>query len=73
MVLLGGEAGVGKTSVARRSWINSHRRGVVLWGSCEPLVTPEALAPFHDMAPIAAVLAAQPGRVELFGRSSTSL
>ena len=66
MVLLGGEAGVGKTSVARAFVDQRPPSWRVLWGSCEPLVTPDALAPFHDMAPIAAVLAAKPGRVELF-------
>ena len=65
MVLLGGEAGVGKTSVARAFVDQRAPSWRALWGSCEPLVTPEALAPFHDMAPIDAVLAANPGRVEL--------
>jgi DNA-binding CsgD family transcriptional regulator/tetratricopeptide (TPR) repeat protein len=66
MVLLGGEAGVGKTSIARAFVDHQPPSWRVLWGSCEPLVTPEALAPFHDMAPVAAVLATQPSRVELF-------
>jgi DNA-binding CsgD family transcriptional regulator/tetratricopeptide (TPR) repeat protein len=65
VVLLGGEAGVGKSSVARAFVEQQAPSWRVLWGSCEPLVPPEALGPFHDMLPMAAVLAAHPGRVAL--------
>jgi DNA-binding CsgD family transcriptional regulator/tetratricopeptide (TPR) repeat protein len=65
VVLLGGEAGVGKTSAARAFVAREAAALRVLWGSCEPLVTPEPLGPFHDMAPLASVLAAQPSRVDL--------
>lgn len=67
VVLLGGEAGVGKTSLARAFVARDAASARVFWGSCEPLVTPEALGPFHDMPPIAPVIAAQPSRVELLG------
>jgi DNA-binding CsgD family transcriptional regulator/tetratricopeptide (TPR) repeat protein len=67
LVLLGGEAGVGKTSAVRAFVALEPAALRVLWGSCEPLVTPEPLGPFHDMAPLAPVLAAQPARVDLLG------
>jgi DNA-binding CsgD family transcriptional regulator/tetratricopeptide (TPR) repeat protein len=62
LVLVGGEAGVGKTSLAR-AFVETCGDGVrVLWGACDPLSTPRPLAPFLDMAPLAAVLAERRGR-----------
>jgi DNA-binding CsgD family transcriptional regulator len=50
LVLVGGEAGAGKTSLLRR-WCVEPRRGVrVLWGTCEPLLTPGPLGPLFDIA-----------------------
>ena len=51
-VLLGGEAGIGKTSLLREF---SRRAGNdadcrVLWGGCEALFTPRPLGPLQDMA-----------------------
>jgi hypothetical protein len=34
----------------------------VLWGACDPLSTPRPLAPFQDMAPLAATLAEERGK-----------
>jgi DNA-binding CsgD family transcriptional regulator/tetratricopeptide (TPR) repeat protein len=65
VVLLGGEAGVGKTSLVRALTDAEGSRVRVLWGACEPLVTPEPLGPFHDMAPLAAIIASRPDRVGL--------
>jgi len=65
VVVLAGESGIGKTSVMR-ALANDHsspRR--VLWGSCEPLVVPEPLGPFHDMAPIAPLVDAGAPRIKL--------
>jgi ATP/maltotriose-dependent transcriptional regulator MalT len=50
VVLIGGEAGIGKTSL-----LQEYARQVgpdvrVLWGGCEALFTPRALGPIHDMA-----------------------
>jgi DNA-binding CsgD family transcriptional regulator/tetratricopeptide (TPR) repeat protein len=62
LALVGGEAGVGKTSLARtfvESCPDSFR---VLWGACDPLSTPRPLAPFQDMAPFAALLEERQGR-----------
>ncbi|HEV3363288.1 MAG TPA: ATP-binding protein, partial [Acidimicrobiia bacterium] len=50
LVFVGGEAGVGKTSLVRRfaDYLPSGAR--VLEGQCEPLATPVALGPLLDMA-----------------------
>jgi DNA-binding CsgD family transcriptional regulator len=46
-VLLGGEAGVGKTAVLRS--FTAALEGT-LWGACDPLFTPRPLGPFLDIA-----------------------
>jgi DNA-binding CsgD family transcriptional regulator/tetratricopeptide (TPR) repeat protein len=48
LVFLGGEAGVGKTSVARR--FCDDLAGPALWGACDPLATPRPLGPLVDAA-----------------------
>jgi DNA-binding CsgD family transcriptional regulator len=49
LVLVGGEAGVGKTTLLR-GFCGAQGTGVrVLWGSCEPLRTPRPLGPFVDV------------------------
>lgn len=51
LMLLSGEAGVGKTTVLQQ-WIASVRnRARVLVGSCEPLSSPRPLAPLLDVLP----------------------
>src|SRR6478672_8209965 len=54
LVLLGGEAGVGKTTLLR-AFCAGDRPGRVLWGACERLFTPRALGPFLDIADAAGV------------------
>src|SRR5579872_4918505 len=49
LVLLGGNAGIGKTTVAR-TFCQEYVDGRVLWGSCEPVGTPRPLAPLLDVA-----------------------
>jgi DNA-binding CsgD family transcriptional regulator len=49
IVLLRGEAGVGKTSVIRRFIADVDERVRVLSGSCDPLATPRPLGPLIDM------------------------
>ena len=49
VVLVGGEAGVGKTSLVR-SFTSRHESEVrVLWGACEALFTPRPLGPVYDI------------------------
>jgi len=50
LVLLGGEAGGGKTTLLRRFCADCERVDCVLWGSCDPLFTPRPLGPFLDIA-----------------------
>lgn len=50
MVLLEGEAGIGKTSVLREFTARVDSGCRVLWGWCEALFTPRPLGPLQDMA-----------------------
>ncbi|HEU6444494.1 MAG TPA: AAA family ATPase, partial [Gaiellaceae bacterium] len=47
LVLVAGEAGVGKTALARRFAGEAEIR--VLWAACDGLFTPQPLAPLHDL------------------------
>lgn len=47
-VLVGGEAGIGKTTLVEAFTAASGAR--VLWGACEALSTPHPLGPLHDVA-----------------------
>jgi len=49
IVLVSGEAGIGKTSLLER-FAATNGRGRVLWGGCESLATPRPLGPLHDVA-----------------------
>ena len=48
VVLVGGEAGIGKTSLVTTL---CERRGTMnlWWGACDALQTPHPLAPLHDI------------------------
>jgi DNA-binding CsgD family transcriptional regulator/tetratricopeptide (TPR) repeat protein len=62
LVLVGGEAGVGKTSLVR-CFVGGLPDGFrVLWGACDPLSTPRPLAPFQDMSPLTGVLEEEQGK-----------
>jgi len=51
LVLLAGEAGIGKTSVLRAlAAQHAADRGTVWWGACDALETPHPLAPLLDIA-----------------------
>ena len=50
LVLVAGEAGLGKSSLVER-FVSEHRRDArALWGACDGLSTPRALAPVHEIA-----------------------
>ena len=50
LVLIAGEAGLGKSSLVER-FVSEHRRDTrALWGACDALSTPRALAPVHEIA-----------------------
>ena len=50
LVLVAGEAGAGKTVLLQEFCDREAERSRVLWGACEPLLTPGPLAPFFDLA-----------------------
>jgi DNA-binding CsgD family transcriptional regulator/tetratricopeptide (TPR) repeat protein len=50
VVLVAGEAGVGKTALTERVAHDAGSRARFLWGACDPLLTPRALGPIHDIA-----------------------
>ena len=49
VVLLSGEAGIGKTALLRE-FARRQQQARVLWGACDALFTPRPLAPLHDIA-----------------------
>ena len=69
LVLVAGEAGVGKTSVVRSFVASTTGTTRVLIGACDPLFTPRPLGPFADLASSAgldAFLAGAPTASEVF-------
>jgi DNA-binding CsgD family transcriptional regulator len=50
LVLVGGEAGVGKTALLRGFCETQAKSVRILWGGCEPLRTPRPLGPLMDVA-----------------------
>ncbi|MDX6640685.1 MAG: hypothetical protein QOF12_1696, partial [Solirubrobacteraceae bacterium] len=52
LVLVRGEAGIGKTALLRE-FCERHRESArILWGVCEPLATPGPLGPLFDIAEV---------------------
>jgi DNA-binding SARP family transcriptional activator/DNA-binding CsgD family transcriptional regulator/tetratricopeptide (TPR) repeat protein len=51
LVLVHGEAGVGKSAVVREWGALAATRSPVLWGACDPLSSPRPLGPLVDVAP----------------------
>jgi DNA-binding CsgD family transcriptional regulator/tetratricopeptide (TPR) repeat protein len=49
LVLVAGEAGIGKTSLLRR-FCDEHREARILWGACDALYTPSPLGPLIEVA-----------------------
>lgn len=52
LVLVGGEAGVGKTALLRQFCEAQDESARILWGACEPLRTPRPLGPLLDVAEV---------------------
>jgi DNA-binding CsgD family transcriptional regulator/tetratricopeptide (TPR) repeat protein len=48
LVVVGGEAGVGKTALVRR-FADDRQDVRVLWAACDGFFTPQPLAPLHDL------------------------
>jgi DNA-binding CsgD family transcriptional regulator/tetratricopeptide (TPR) repeat protein len=52
LMLVGGEAGVGKTALLQR-FCDEHRDSAhILWGTCDALLTPGPLAPLFEIADV---------------------
>jgi DNA-binding CsgD family transcriptional regulator/tetratricopeptide (TPR) repeat protein len=51
VAIVGGEAGIGKTSLLREFARHVGKNHRVFWGGCEALVTPRPFGPLQDMAP----------------------
>jgi ATP/maltotriose-dependent transcriptional regulator MalT len=50
VAVLSGEAGAGKSTLATAFAEAAGPRAQMLWGACDPLLTPRALGPLHDIA-----------------------
>jgi DNA-binding CsgD family transcriptional regulator/tetratricopeptide (TPR) repeat protein len=50
VVLISGEAGIGKTSLVREVLLRAEGTARVLVGACDDLLTPRTLGPYRDMA-----------------------
>jgi predicted ATPase len=51
LVLVHGEAGVGKSALVRTWAATVGERARILWGACDPLSSPRPLGPLVDLAP----------------------
>jgi ATP/maltotriose-dependent transcriptional regulator MalT len=52
LVLLAGEAGIGKTALLRRLCERHAKDARILWGDCDALFTPSPLGPLADIAAV---------------------
>ncbi|HEV7358897.1 MAG TPA: AAA family ATPase [Steroidobacteraceae bacterium] len=56
LVLIAGEAGMGKSSLVEQFVAQTRRHARILWGACDALDTPRALGPVHEIAAQTSVL-----------------
>jgi DNA-binding CsgD family transcriptional regulator/tetratricopeptide (TPR) repeat protein len=71
LLLVAGEAGAGKTSVARALIDRLGRDALVMFGACDPLTTPRPLSPLLDFASdpdsgLGDLFVGDPDNIELF-------
>jgi DNA-binding CsgD family transcriptional regulator/tetratricopeptide (TPR) repeat protein len=71
VVLVAGEAGIGKSALVKRFTERHSGEARFLFGACDPLLTPRALGPLHDLGReaggrLAALLVAGSPREHLF-------
>jgi DNA-binding CsgD family transcriptional regulator len=50
LILIAGEAGLGKSSLVEHFVAETRRSARILWGACDALDTPRALGPVHEIA-----------------------
>jgi predicted ATPase len=50
IIIVSGEAGIGKTALVKSFLDSMQARAVIFSGMCDDLYTPQALAPFYDIA-----------------------
>src|SRR5215831_13388421 len=50
IVLVNGEAGIGKTALVERFAERHKTEAGILWGACDALFTPRPLGPLYDIA-----------------------
>ena len=77
LVLLAGEAGIGKTELLRRFCDEQRSATRILWGACDALFTPRPLGPLIDVAAVtggelAVLVQSDPSRTRSRPRCSTS-
>ena len=73
VILISGEAGIGKTSLVENFIKKTEDRANILWGACDDLFTPRPLGPLYDIAAqlkngLAELLNRQVTRPEIFTR-----
>jgi DNA-binding CsgD family transcriptional regulator len=56
LILIAGEAGLGKSSLVEQFAADARQHTRVLWGACDALDTPRALGPVHEIAAQTSIL-----------------
>src|ERR1700742_531298 len=56
LLLIAGEAGLGKSSLVEQFVAETRQNARILWGACDALDTPRALGPVHEIAAQTAIL-----------------